>query len=249
MSARRKLTGPIMPTGRRPLLLDLFCKAGGASMGYHLAGFDVIGVDLEPQPRYPFEFHQGDFREVGTRLLAQHDVAAIALSPPCKLATDLRHFSASHHLDLIPAAREFARSTGLPYVIENVEGAHLLDPVVLCGSMFDRLIERHREFESNCPLPQMPHRHADQRHMSPWFPVLRYHSGRPRVTMSPVIGVYGGGQGLGNGEVERWRDVMGIDWMVRDELSQAIPPCYTRWIGYRLMRHLASNVPTPEVAA
>lgn len=229
-----------MPTGRRPLLLDLFCKAGGASMGYHLAGFDVVGVDLEPQPRYPFEFHQGDFREVADRLLADRSVAAIALSPPCKTQTDLKAFSGKQHVDLIPDAREFARSTGLPYVIENVEGAHLLDPIILCGSMFDRLILRHREFESNFPLAQMPHRHAEQAVMSPGFPVLRYHSGKPRVVMSPVVGVYGGGQGLGKGEAARWGRVMGIDWMVRDELSQAIPPCYTRWIGARLLTVVAA---------
>jgi DNA (cytosine-5)-methyltransferase 1 len=231
-----------MPTGQRPLLVDFFCKAGGASMGYYQAGFDVIGVDLEPQPHYPFEFHQGDFREVGARLLAERPVVAIGSSPPCKLATDLKSFSAKHHTDLIPAAREFARATGLPYVIENVEGAHLEDPIVLCGSMFDRLLLRHREFETNFPLMQMPHRHAEQERMSPGFPVLRYHSGKPRVVMSPVVGVYGKGQGLGVGEVARWREFMEIDWMVRDELSQAIPPYYTRWIGARLMNVVAASV-------
>lgn len=202
-------------------------------MGYHLAGFRVIGVDSAPQPRYPFEFHQADAL---TYPLYGADV--VVASPPCKLATDLKHFSARHHVDLIPDIRAKLRSSGLPYVIENVDGAALISPTVLCGSMFDLLIERHRGFESNVPLSQMPCRHDEQVRVSPGFPVNAYDKRRRRAYMSPTVSIHGGGQGV---PVATQRRVMGIEWMTRDELSQAIPPVYTRWVGARLMARLASG--------
>lgn len=222
-------------------LLDLYSKAGGAGMGYHRAGFDVIGVDIEPQPRYPFEFIQADAIEMLADIAFVSQFDAIHASPPCKVHTSLKAFSAAHHVDLIPDTRRLLEASGLPYVIENVVGAPMVSPVTLCGSMFDLGVRRHRLFETNWALPQPACRHAEQAAASPMYAVKRYHSGRPVVTPSPVIGVYGGGKGLGPGEVDMWRAAMGIAWMTRDELAQAIPPAYTRHVGHALMAHLTSG--------
>ena len=207
-------------------------------MGYHRAGFDVVGVDIVASPRYPFEFHQGDAIEY---VMAHgHEYAAITASPPCKVATSLKAFSADHHADLIPTTRMALRLTGRPYIIENVPGAPLRHPVVLCGSSFNLGVRRHRLFESNIPLDGLACDHAGQAARSPGYPTKRYHSGEPVITMSPVLGVYGRGQGLGPGEVDLWRQAMGIDWMVRDELAQAIPPAYTEHLGTQLLAHVAA---------
>jgi DNA (cytosine-5)-methyltransferase 1 len=234
----------------RPRLLELFSGAGGSAMGWHRAGFDVVCVDLKPQPRCPFEFHQGDAIEFAKE--HGHEFDAIAGGPPCKVHTDLKWFSGVNsgraparrrsgpdHVDLIPDTRAAMIASGKPYVIENVPGAPLINPVWCCGSSFDLGVERHRQFESNVDLYAPPCDHRRQAILSPGYPVKRYHSGKPVVTMSPVIGVYGRGQGLGPGEVDLWRKAMGIDWMVRDELSQAIPPAYTHFLGVQLIKHLA----------
>jgi DNA (cytosine-5)-methyltransferase 1 len=205
-------------------------------MGYHRAGFDVLGVDHEPQPRYPFEFVQGDALDYIFR--NHQDFDAIHVSPPCKKHTRLKAFSGAHHLDLIEDTRNVLAATGLPYVIENVEGAPLIDPVTLCGSMFDLGVRRHRLFESNIPLAQPDCRHAEQDAASPGYPVKRYHSGRPVIHTSTVVGVYGRGQGLGKGEVELWRKAMGIDWMNKEGMREAIPPVYAEHVGAQLMAHL-----------
>ncbi len=223
-------------------LLDLYCKAGGASRGYVDAGFDVEGVDIEPQKRYPYKFIQASALDIlaDRNFLAGFDV--IHASPPCKVATSLKPFSAKHHVDLIPQTRELLEASGKPYVIENVPGAELLNPVILCGSMFpERWIERHRLFEfGGVARPADPAcDHARQRAASPGFWPLDYHDGFPRKRWSPVVGVYGRGQGLGPGEVEIWKKVMGIDWMIKDEMSQAVPPDYTRWIGRHFLDHLS----------
>ena len=224
-------------------LLDLFSGAGGAAVGYHRAGFDVTGVDLVNQPRYPFEFVQGDaLKYLTTADLSGFD--AIHASPPCKTSTSLRAFSGAHHEDLIPQTRAALIATGLPYVIENVPGASLLNPITLCGSSFGLDVRRHRLFESNVALTARACDHRGQAARSPGYPVKRYHSGRPVVTMSPVIGVFGRGQGLGDGEVDLWRRAMGIDWMNRDEMAQAIPPAFTQHIGEWLLAAL-----TQEAAA
>lgn len=215
-----------------PRLLDLFCKAGGAGRGYADAGFEVVGVDIEPQPRYPYTFHRADAFEV----LTDRDFVAgfdlIHASPLCKTHTALKAFSARHHQDQVDATRGLLVATDRPYVIENVPGAPLLDPVVLCGSMFGLGVRRHRLFELGRWTVEAPAcDHAGQDARSPGYPVRRYHSGRPQIVMSPVVGVYGRGQGLGRGETDLWRRAMRIDWMTRDEMSQAVPPAYTRWIG------------------
>lgn len=212
----------------RPLLLDLFCGAGGASVGYHRAGFDVVGVDIAPQPRYPFEFVQADAIEFfHTTLWDLSDWDAIHASPPCQGFSDLRHMhNARTHADLLTPIRARLRASGLPYVIENVEGAPMSNYIVLCGTSFglgwrDAELRRHRRFElSHAPLmvPQCAHE-------------------RRRV-----IGVYGGHgrdrRRMHNTQdypTEARREAMGIDWMTGAELSQAIPPAYTEWIGKQLI--------------
>lgn len=223
----------------RPLLLDLYCGAGGVARGYWDAGFDVVGVDIEPQPRFPFKFVQADAIKVIRDLVREYRPVVIHASPPCKVHTSLKVFAADHHEDLVPTTRSLLKASGLPYVIENVPGAPLIDPVILCGSMFGLGVRRHRLFElGRWSVARPPCRHAEQDAVSPMYPVKRYHSGKPEVVMSPVIGVYGRGQGLGTGEVELWKRAMGIDWMSRDEMAQAIPPVYTQHLGEQLMLEL-----------
>lgn len=205
-------------------LLDLFCGGGGAGAGYAAAGFEVVGWDITAHPRYPFEFHQGDALALTPEYLDQFDL--IHASPPCKTHTRLKAFSSSHHLDLIPQTRALIGDR--PYVIENVEGAPLNAPVKLCGSMFGLDVQRHRLFETNWPLVQPECRHERWTNR---YPVKRYHSGVGVITYSPVVCVFGGGQGLGPGETDLWRKVMEMPWASKAELSQAIPPAYTKWIG------------------
>ena len=136
----------------KPRLLDLFCGAGGAAMGYHRAGFEVVGVDNRPQPNYPFEFWQRDALLV-LRTCDPFDFDAIHASPPCQAFTAYqRTCNVGDYPDLIAPVRELLKATGLPYVIENVHGAPLLESVVLCGSQFDLDVQRHRLFETNWPL-------------------------------------------------------------------------------------------------
>ena len=141
----------------RPRLLDLFCGAGGCSVGYNRAGFDVVGVDAAPMPRYPFEFHQGDALEYLTA--HGHEFEAIHASPPCQFYSNLRHMpnAKKTHLDLVAPTRAALVTTDKPDVIENVPGAPLLNPTMLCGTMFglgtgEADLRRHRLFETNWPL-------------------------------------------------------------------------------------------------
>lgn len=226
---------------RRPRLLDLFCGAGGCSVGYHRAGFDVVGVDNRPMPRYPFEFHQADALEYVAE--HGHEFDVIHASPPCQAYSITRHSHSKEHPDLLPAVRHLLQACGGVYVIENVPGAPMPGALTLCGSEFrlqafdpasDRVLtlRRHRLFESNvflmgaggCSCA------ADRA------------AGR-------IGGVYGGGSSDRNHarEVRRGgytpaysirRSLMGIDWMTQDELSQAIPPAYCEFVGEQLMAHL-----------
>ena len=201
-------------------LLDLFCGAGGASMGYHRAGFEVVGVDINPQLHYPFEFHQADALEFD---LSGFD--AIHASPPCQFATAYRRRTAhvAESPNLIPAARTSLRAAGVPYVIENVEGAvsELHDPTRLCGSSFGLDVRRHRLFETNFPLIPLACDHSWQ---TPRFPPA---TNRTNLRSTVEVGVW-------RIPLDVQQRAMGIDWMGRPELSQAIPPAYTEWIGSQL---------------
>lgn len=206
----------------RPRLLDLFCCAGGAAMGYHRAGFDVVGVDIAPQPRYPFAFIQTDVLALDPRFLRSFD--AVHASPPCQAHTLAQRIQNRKHPDLIDPTREMLEASGLPWVIENVEGAPLRSPVMLCGSMFEGLrVYRHRLFESNVALsaPLHPAHTAPLRKM-----------GRPPAEgdFMHVVGNFSG--------VEKAKTAMGIDWMARNEMSEAIPPAYTEHLGRQLVAHL-----------
>ena len=208
----------------KPRLLDLFCKAGGAAMGYHRAGFEVVGVDIEPQPHFPFEFVQAD-----ALILPLEGYDAIHASPPCQFHAKLTNVRGSQddHLNLIPEIRERLQATAAPWVIENVEEAraHLRDPVMLCGSAFGLPLKRHRLFETTFPLmsPGCAHGAHAKKYR------IRQHG---REIDTAFCYVFGGGQA--GQPVASWREAMGIDWMTVDELSQAIPPAYTRLIGEQL---------------
>lgn len=234
----------------KPRILDLFCGAGGAAVGYHRAGFEVVGVDIKPQPNYPFEFIQADVLEFLNCAQTVHSFAAIHASPPCQFGSSLRTLHAEREYEnLIPATRDLLEATGLPYVIENVEGArkHLIDPIYICGSMFDPPmdIKRHRYFEANWPLehPMWPCRHGlwDFRYRSldkrkkRGSRVMQVHGGGQTVPMSRVVGVHGNVNYTGEADLRR--QAMGIDWMTMNELSQAIPPAYTAFIGEQLRTH------------
>ena len=215
---------------RRPRLLDLFCGAGGAGMGYHRAGFDVVGVDISPQPRYPFEFVQADAM---TFPLEGFD--AIHASPPCQAYSVTRHNwnARSDHPDLLGPTRERLQEAGVPWIIENVPGAPMRTDLILCGSAFGLGIpgyqlRRHRWFELS----------------SGWF------FSPPCQHRGPVIGIYGdhgrdGRRTEGYGRyftLEERREAMGINWMARKELDQAIPPAYTEYTGSVLLSTCSPSV-------
>ena len=205
----------------RPLLLDLFCKAGGAARGYHDAGFDVVGVDWEPQPHFPYRFIQADALEY----LAAHggEYDAFHASPPCQffsVLTGPQH--KANHPNYIPAVRNALRLAGRPCVIENVAGArrHLTEPVMLCGSMFGLGVRRHRFFECSHPPLLLPP--CD-------------HSGTP-VLVSGVTRRKG--EHRRENSAQECREAMGIDWMTRAELDEAIPPAYTLFLGRHLKEYI-----------
>jgi C-5 cytosine-specific DNA methylase len=218
-----------MSSGRRPRLLDLFCGAGGAAVGYHRAGFDVVGVDIKPQPNYPFHFVQGDALRITTDAeLRIGWVDAIHASPPCQ-RWSTKTKDREEHPDLITPLRSLLVETGLPYVVENVPGAPLHRDLVLCGSSFGLGVRRHRVFETNAALLGPACAHASQP------PRYRLYD-HGHWYESPVVHVFGTGGGKGR---EHWGDAMGIDWMTDAELAEAIPPAYTELIGAQLLAQLA----------
>jgi DNA (cytosine-5)-methyltransferase 1 len=219
-------------------LLDLFCGAGGAAMGYHRAGFDVVGVDIEPQPRYPFEFHQADAL---TFPLDGFD--AIHASPPCRdhsaLASVVGRAGTGY---MLAAIRE--RLTGvsaMPYVIENVSTAEQPGSLVLCGTEFglftidqdgqSRWLKRHRQFEASVFLMGAGGCSCYRRRIGG---VYGRGGGAPRTQIGKG-GRRRGGYQFGADQV---RAVLGVPWMTRDEATQAIPPAYTQFIGEQLLGHL-----------
>jgi DNA (cytosine-5)-methyltransferase 1 len=209
-------------------MLDLFCKAGGASVGYHRAGFEVVGVDIKKQKRYPFEFIQADALEVMQDLDFLRSFDVLVGSPPCQTHSITQHLrnaqgKSTDKVDLIPETRAAFIESGLPYVIENVPGAPLKDALVLCGSSFGLKVRRHRLFESTIPLTGLPCDHKGQ--------------GRP-------VGIYGSMRdnipkgGRTAHSIEEAREAMGIDWMLWGDLVEAIPPAYTEHIGRQLLEAL-----------
>lgn len=204
-------------------VLDLFCGAGGAAKGYQMAGLKVVGVDHKPQPRYcGDDFIQADAMDFLADNWWKFD--AIHASPPCQRYSTMTRITGNQldHPDMIPKLRAWLRFYNKPFVIENVPGAPMLKPTELCGLMFGHEIYRHRLFETNFKLPTPPH---------PWHKIraVRPDMWKPGLVMSVV----------GNcAPIEHARKIMGIDWMVAEELSQAIPPYYTEYIGEHLRRYL-----------
>jgi DNA (cytosine-5)-methyltransferase 1 len=216
-----------------PRLLDLFCGAGGAAMGYHRAGFEVVGVDNKPQPNYPFEFHQDDALAFLSRRWSDYD--AIHASPPCQAyskALDLRARDRTRHPDLVADSRELLNQTGLLWVIENVPGAPLKNPLQLCGSSFGMDLRRHRLFECNFSVMVPPCSHAWQTRRFPGTP--RKDGSRP---LAPVVNF----MAKDPKRHERLSKAMGINWMGWNELVEAIPPIYTEHIGEYLMAEIKSK--------
>jgi DNA (cytosine-5)-methyltransferase 1 len=218
---------------RLPRVLDLFCCQGGIARGFADAGFLVAGVDLKPQPRYPFDFWQMDaLRYLRTFPEAIREVFDLVhASPPCQHDSNL---SKSHngrpqdHPDLIAPTREALEELGLPFIIENVGGARhkLRDPIMLCGTMFEGLrVTRHRFFECHgwTPGPTPPHG-AHPLHYT--RDKRKAHYGR-LDEMEAFVMVNGGG----NCSKAAAADAMGIDWMTKQGLNEAIPPAYGRWLG------------------
>ncbi|AEJ92168.1 DNA methyltransferase [Mycobacterium phage Optimus] len=206
-----------------PRLLDLFSGAGGAGMGYHRAGFEVVGVDIDPQPNYPFEFHQSDALKF---LLERHcEFDAFHASPPCQAFTNAQKIRGNEHPDFITATRSAFRLIGKPWVIENVPGAPLINPIELCGCLFEGLqTYRPRLFETSFRVEQPDHRE----HLAKTTKMGR--PPKPGEFMH-VVGNFSG--------VAQAREAMGIDWMTRDELRESIPPAYSEYIGKRLLLEVA----------
>lgn len=203
-------------------ILDLYCGAGGASMGYHLAGFEVTGIDLKHGKRYPFTYRRMSVLDLTANDLQAFDF--IHASPPCQTFSITKNLriaqgKSTDKLDLLEPTRKLLIESGKPYVIENVKGAPLINPVQLCGSSFGLKVRRHRLFESNLPIKGSECDHKSQ--------------GRP-------VGVYGSMKDeIPNGgktaeSLSEGQSAMGIDWMLWGELVEAIPPIYTQYIGQQV---------------
>ena len=208
----------------RPLALDLFCGAGGAAMGLHRAGFDVIGVDNRPQAHYPFQFVQGD------ALRPPFDLSRfdfIWASPPCQaysVATGAARARGIVYPDLVAATRALLKAAHIPYTIENVPGAPLGHHVTLCGGMFGLRTYRHRLFETSWVMFQ-------PEHPSHTVPAANKHRKAAERAGHNLTVTGDAGTWLG-------KIAMGIDWMTGNELSQAIPPAYSEFIGRAALQYI-----------
>lgn len=221
----------------RPVLVDLYCKAGGMTKGYQRAGFYVIGVDIEPQPNYcGDEFVRADVIDFLVAIRSSgwlQGIAAFHASPPCQHYLNLGAVNRAmgrtyDHPDLIDITRDLLMLTGKPYVIENGPDARkaMVDPVRICGTGLGLPLRRHRLFESTEPLEGVPcahGRYSEPRYWTGWRP-----NGEHRL--STVVQVYGNAGGR-----SEWPAAMGIDWMTSAEMIEAIPPAYAEHVGRQLM--------------
>lgn len=226
---------------RKPRLLDLFCCAGGAGVGYSQAGFEVVGVDIKPQPNYPLPFIQADALGLDPKFIGSFD--AVHASPPCQAYSDLakRNGNADKWPRLIEPIRDMLIRSGLLYVIENVSGAPLLNAVVLCGTMFPALrVLRHRLFEANFEIVPPPHKRHPKVHT---FDRRKSHFGKTDE-WKDFVQVTGGG----NCTLAAAREAMGINWMTKSEINESIPPAYTLFVGWQLLRHLSFGQQEPARA-
>jgi len=219
----------------KPRLLDLFCGAGGSAVGYARAGFEVVGVDIKPQPHYPFEFHQADAL---TYPLEGFD--AYHASPPCQKWMGLqdinraRYGDTKHHPDLIDAIRQRFLPLKQPWVIENVTKSPLKTMIILCGaSMGLRNLQRHRHFESNTMMFQPKCSHTKEPQI---YGVYGKLDGRVVFKRKEYRATYAAKN------IEHARELLGIDWMDDGEIQEAIPPAYTEYIGKYLMKVLTQGV-------
>jgi DNA (cytosine-5)-methyltransferase 1 len=217
-------------------LLDLFCGAGGAGEGYRLAGFEVTGVDIVSQPSNPHDFIQADALDCLESSFHKYD--AIHASPPCQAYSRLKALTKKAHPKLIVKVRKLLKATGKPYIIENVIGAPLCSRsdifgnhgVILCGSMFGLGVWRHRVFETSFPVPQPVHRHD----LVP-LPVDVSGTGGPRKGARLSSG---GGDSRKPRSIAEAQEVMGINWMIRREINQAVPPRYTEYLAKYLIESI-----------
>ncbi len=245
----------------KPRLLDLFCGAGGASMGYHRAGFEVVGVDIKDQPNYPFEFVRADALGILSNwwhVDGWDTFDAVHASPPCQAYSAMRVMqnARNDHADLIEPVRDALLLWGGPFVIENVEQAPLevhpptlfggLSGIILCGSMFELWtdeyqLRRHRLFESNVTLAQPQCWHRRDKVVAGFYG--DHARTRTRVRIDGKLHHARGTDITRNDDkLALVRDLMGIDWMTWSESNQAIPPAYTEFIGAQLLAHIGATV-------
>lgn len=197
-----------------PKLLDLFCGEGGAGHGYSLVGFDVTGVDIRVQERYPHRFVCDDALEHLRRHWREFDV--IHASPPCRAHSLMKYVTQEAYFDFIPVLRDILLQIRKPYIIENVETAPLRDPILLCGGMFGLRTYRHRIFETNMVIPRL--RHHTHEHQT--APVGRSACANEYLNL---VGHFP--------DVELARRVMSMPWASRDGIADAVPPAYTQYLG------------------
>jgi hypothetical protein len=231
-----RIAPAVAPNGARPEVLDLFCCAGGAGAGYGRAGFEVTGVDIVDRPRYPHRFVQADALAYLAAIITSGEVRRYALihnSPPCQagcaltLGTNLSRGWGGEHVQLIPALRELLDASGVPYVIEQPNGrAPVRKDISLCGESFGLGVLRHRNFELGGFRLAKPTHPRHRGYVRGW----RHGEYRD----GPYVAAYG--KGGGKATVAEMQTAMGIDWTdVREELTEAIPPAYTEWIGRRFL--------------
>lgn len=210
-------------------ILDLFSGAGGAGEGYRRAGFIPTGVDINRQPRYPYQFIRGDALEYLERYGHLYDV--IHASPPCQRYSKMQRMrkNQDNHPDLIAPVRQLLQQIGRPYIIENVEGAPLIKPIVLCGSQFGLKVYRHRLFESNLDLSEPLH----FKHQDSTPPAGQGKSPKGYISLT--------GGGIRGVDQEYRFAAMGISWMTNAELKESIPPAFTEYLGKQVMRYLTNG--------